>query len=183
MAVVLFIKTEDIKKNSILGGSVDTDKFIPYIKIAQQIHITNYLGTDLYVRLQEGIVANDLTTAETTLLNDYIQDALIHFAMAEYLPFAAYQVSNGGVFKHTPENSSGVDKSEVDYLVQKERDFAQYYVKRLVDFLCENSSDYPEYSTNTGADINPSKTINYSGGWFLDDANMDDLYKYRNLEL
>jgi len=174
MATALFISAEDIKKNTLLSGSVDVDKFINYIKIAQEIHLQNYLGTDLYTRLQAGIVANDLTSLETTLINDYIQDALIHFATAEYLPFAAYQVANGGVFKHTSENSFNADKSEVDFLVQKERDFAQYYVKRLVDYLCENSEDYPEYSTNTGSDINPSKTINYSGGWFLDDINTNN---------
>jgi hypothetical protein len=127
MATVLFIKTDDLRKNTILGGSVDTDKFIQFVKIAQEIHITNYLGSKLYERLQAGIVANDLTTDEKTLLNEYVQDALIHYAAAEYLPFAAYNASNGGVFKHTPENSIPVDKNEVDYLVQREKEYANYY--------------------------------------------------------
>ena len=167
MAQVLFIKAEDLKKNTILGGSVDTNKFIQYIKISQEIHIQNYLGSKLYQRLIAGITAGDLNADETTLLDDYIQDALIHFASAEYLPFAAYQISNGGVYKHTSENSTGVDKNEIDYLVQKERDFAQYYIKRMVDYLCVNSSLFPEYSTNVDNDIRPSKNSNYSSGWVM----------------
>jgi len=167
MAVALFIKAEDLKRNTILDGNVDTDKFMNYIKIAQEIHIQNYLGTDLYRRLQAGIIANDLNSNEITLINDYIQDALIHFAGAEYLPFAAYTVGNGGVFKHVSDNSISVDKSEVDYLVQKERDFAQYYTQRLVDYLCDNSQLYPEFSTNTDNKINPDSTVNYTGGWCL----------------
>ena len=167
MAVALFIKTADLKKNTIINGSTDVDKFMQYIKIAQEIHIQNYLGTDLYTRLQEGIIAADLNANETILLNDYVQDALIHFAMAEYLPFSAYQVANGGVFKHNSENSVTVDKSEVDFLAQKERNFAEYYAKRLTDYLKFNQSLFPEYTTNTNNDIYPDGSVNYSGGWVL----------------
>jgi len=35
MATALFIKREDLVRNSILDGNVDTDKFIQFIKIAQ----------------------------------------------------------------------------------------------------------------------------------------------------
>lgn len=182
MATALFIKTEDIKRNTIMSGSVDVDKFIQYIKLAQEIHIQRYLGTDLYKRLQDGIKANDLTTVEKTLLNDYIQDTLIHYAMAEYMPFAAYQVANGGVFKHSPENSISVDKSEVDFLAEKSREHARYYADRLVKHLCNNSTLYPQYSTNTEDDIRPSRDLN-TGGWYLGDTNYDDYLKYKNLEL
>jgi len=183
MATVLFIGTEDLKRNTIVSGSVDVDKFIHYIKIAQQIHITDYIGTDLYDRLQAGITANDLTAVELTLLNDYIQDALIHFAMAEYLPFSAFHVKNGGVFKHISETSSNAEKEEIDFLVQKERNFAQYYAKRLVDYLCTNSSSYPQYSTNTEDDISPSKNVNYSMGIYLNDIpTSEELRQYRDLE-
>jgi hypothetical protein len=179
----LFIKTEDIKRNTPMSGSVDVDKFIQYIKIAQEIHLQRYLGTDLYKRLQAGIIAKDLNADEKTLLNDYIQQVLIYYAMVEYLPFAAIQVSNGGVFKHLPENASPVDKSEIDYLVQKHRDTAQYYSKRLVDYLCNNTALYPEYSTNTDNEISPTRRVDYSGGWYLGDASDEDYLRWKNLEL
>jgi len=167
MPVALFIKSEDLKRSTILDGNVDTDKFMYQIKIAQEIHIQHVLGTNLYERLQAGIIAADLNADETTLINDYIQDALIHFAAAQYLPFAAYKVSNAGIFKHQPENSIAVDKSEVDFLAQKERDFAQYYTQRLIDYLCNYSSLYPEYSTNTKNDISPNTELRLTGGFYL----------------
>lgn len=182
MAKALFIKTEDIKRNTIMSGSLDVDKFIHYIKLAQEIHIRRILGSALYDRLQAGIVANDLTVAEKTLLNDYIQDTLIHYAMAEYMPFAAYQVANGGVFKHSPENSTAVDKGEVDFLAEKSRNHAQYYHELLVKYLCDNASTYPEYTSNTDQEINPKRDIN-TGGWYLGDNNYDDYLRYKNLEL
>ena len=51
---------------------------------------------------------------------------LIHYAMAEYLPFAAYTIANGGVFKHNSENATQPSKSEIDVLISKERDYAEY---------------------------------------------------------
>ena len=47
MAQVLFIKVSTLKKHTILDGNVDVDKLLPYIKIAQEIHIQNFLGTKL----------------------------------------------------------------------------------------------------------------------------------------
>ena len=41
MAIALFITRTDLVRNSILDGNVDTDKFIQFIKIAQEIHVKN----------------------------------------------------------------------------------------------------------------------------------------------
>ena len=49
MATALFINRTDLVKNSILDGNVDTNKFIQFIKIAQEIHIRNYTGSKLYL--------------------------------------------------------------------------------------------------------------------------------------
>jgi hypothetical protein len=61
---------------------------------------------------------------------------LIHYAMMDYLPFAAYQIKNGGVFKHNSENSETVSKDEIDFLTKKQRDFAEYYTRRFIDYIC-----------------------------------------------
>jgi len=45
MATALFINRTDLVRNSIIDGNVDTDKFIQFIKIAQEIDIQNYTGT------------------------------------------------------------------------------------------------------------------------------------------
>jgi hypothetical protein len=42
MADALFITRKDLVKFSSVNGNVDTDKFLQYIKIAQDIHIQNY---------------------------------------------------------------------------------------------------------------------------------------------
>lgn len=166
MATALFIKPIDIKRNTIIDGNVDVDKFIQFIKIAQQIHVRNYLGSDLYNKISSDIIADTLTGNYLSLVNTYIQPMLIHFAMVDYLPFAAYQVKNGGVFKHSSENSETVSKNEVDYLVNKEREFAEYYTRRFIDYMANNQNLFPEYTSNTNEDINPDKDATFNG-WVL----------------
>lgn len=162
----LFIKRQDLVKNSILDGNVDTDKFIPYIKIAQEIHIRNYLGSDLYNKISADIVSGTLSGDYLELVNTFIQPMLIHYAMVDYLPFAAYQIKNGGIFKHRSENGDAATKEEVDYLVQRERDIAEYYTRRFVDYMSFNQESFPEYYTNSNDDIHPDTNATFHG-WNL----------------
>tara|TARA_B100000809_G_scaffold78932_1_gene76878 strand:+ start:119 stop:619 length:501 start_codon:yes stop_codon:yes gene_type:complete len=166
MATALFISRTDLVKNSIIDGNVDQDKFLQYVKISQEIHIRNYLGTKLYDKISQDIVNGTLSGDYLSLVVDYVQPMLIHYAMVDYLPFAAYQVKNGGIFKHTSENSETASKEEVDYLVSKERDFAEYYTRRFVDFIVYNSSKFPEYTSNKDSDVYPDKDVN-SSNWVL----------------
>ena len=166
MATALFISRTDLVKNSILDGNVDTDKFIQFIKIAQEIHIQNYLGSKLYDRISADIIAGTLTGDYLSLVTDYLQPMLIHYAMMDYLPFAAYQIKNGGVFKRNSENSETVSKDEIDFLTKKQRDFAEYYTRRFIDYICFNSNKFPEYNNNTETDIYPDKDTN-SSNWVL----------------
>ena len=166
MATALFISRTDLVKNSIIDGNVDTDKFIQFVKISQEIHITNYLGSKLYDRISADITAGTLTGDYLNLVTTFIQPMLIHYAMVDYLPFASFQIKNGGVFKHSSENSESVSKNEVDYLVSKQRDFAEYYTRRFVDYICFNSTLFPEYLANQDSDVDPDKNTNPSN-WVL----------------
>lgn len=170
MAKAILITTTDLKKHSVINGNVDNDKFVQYINISQDIHIQQYLGTDLLVKIQSLISADTIDDIGNvdykTLLETYVKPMLIHWGMVEFLPFAAYTIANGGVYKHQSETSISVDKIEVDYLVEKERDIAQNYTRRFIDYMCENSSTYPEYNTNSGSDVKPKKNSNF-GGWVI----------------
>lgn len=166
MATVLFIKRADLVRNSIIDGNVDTDKFIQFIKIAQEIHIKNYLGSDLFNKITSDIQGGTLSGDYLTLVNTYIQPMLIHYAMVDYLPFASYSIKNGGVYKHISENAESVTKEEISFLVEKERDIAEYYTRRFIDYMSFNQSSFPEYTSNTNDDVSPDYDANFSG-WVL----------------
>lgn len=166
MATALFISRDELVKFTALNGNIDVDNYIQWVKLAQDIHIQNYLGTDLFNKLNADIVANTLAGNYLMLLNVYIKPMLIHWSMVEFLPFAAYTIANKGVYKHGSENSSNVEKSEIDFLVEKERSIAQNYTRRFIDYMSFNNNLYPEYNSNSNADVFPSKESDFIG-WIL----------------
>ena len=170
MATALFINRTDLVRNSILDGNIDTDKFIQFIKLAQEIHIQNYLGTELYKEIggmiADGSIDDNANAKFKTLLNDYIAPMQIWFAQVDYIPFAAYQIRNGGVFKHSTETSETVSKNEVDYLVEKARTNAEWYARRFISYMDFNQSDFPKYTSNSNDDIFPSNDATFNG-WVL----------------
>lgn len=166
MATALFISTDDLVKFTSLNGNIDADNFIQWVKVAQDIHIQNYLGTDLFNKINDGIVNGNLASPYTTLLNTYIKPMVIHWAMVVYLPQAPYTFNEKGVFKHSSENATVVDLDEIDRLVSNATDIAQHYTRRFIDYICNNSSLYPEYNSNSNGDVYPEKESDF-GGWML----------------
>ena len=166
MAEALLITRTDVVKFTAVNGNVDTDKFIQFVKIAQDVHVQSILGTDLLNKIKADIVANTLSGNYLSLLTNYVKPLLIHWAMVEYLPFAAYTIANKGVYKHESENATTVDKVEVDFLVEKQRQIAQHYTQRFVDYMCFNMNLFPEYNSNSNGDMYPRTDNNFSG-WVL----------------
>tara|TARA_R110001632_G_scaffold222704_1_gene354078 strand:- start:31 stop:546 length:516 start_codon:yes stop_codon:yes gene_type:complete len=171
MAKALFITTKDIKRYSVLSGNVDPDKFIYMVEIAQDTEVQNYLGTKLLEKIQNlillGTINDPGNLAYKTLLETYVKPMTIYWALVCYMPFAAYTVANGGVYKHTSESSVTVDKEEVDYLVEKYRDIAQFYTNNFIDFMVYNQNTYPEYNANTEDNTYPDTANADFGGWVL----------------
>ena len=168
MATTLFINRTDLIRNSIMDGNIDTDKFIQFIKIAQEIDVQQLMGTKMYDGLTAAIpnIDQPANARWKTVLNDYIVPMLIWYAQSNYMPFAAYQIKNGGVFKHTSENAQSVDKNEIDFLVEKARTNAEWYSRRFIDFMAFNQTTYPEYTNNVNDDIYPSNDSTFNG-WVL----------------
>ena len=171
MATALFISRTDLVKNSIIDGSIDTDKLLGFLKVSQQIDIQNLLGTELYNKISADITSGagggaGLSGNYLTLVNEYVQPALIWFAQMNYIPFAAYSITNKGILKGSSETAQNVDKNEVDYLVSKAREYANYYSTRMVDYLSFNDNLFPEYNNNSNEDISPDTDTTFNG-WVL----------------
>lgn len=159
----LFVNEDKLKRSTALNYNVDTAFLLPFLKIAQDKHLQVILGTNLYDKISDDINNNNLTGVYKTLVDDYIQDCLVHYALVEALPYISYQIKNGSITQKNSENGNAATREDVNYLVQKERDTAEFYGQRIVDYLCYNDSSYPEYTTNTDADIDPIKNAYFTG--------------------
>lgn len=166
MAQVLFVSPADVIKRTGINGNVDRDQMIQFIKIAQDIHIQQILGTKLFNKIASDINAGSLAGNYQSLLTNYIQDMVIHYAAIEILPYIHYKVANGGIYTKGSENGTNITKEDLDYLIQKERDIAEHYSRRFIDYMSFNNALYPEYNTNNNEDMYPTKNQNFAG-WVL----------------
>ena len=167
MAKVLFIQPKDIKEFTASNGNIDVDKLLPYIYQSQTIEVQRLLGTKLYDKLISDITGGTLTGNYQTLVNTYIKPILIHYAMMYALPYLSVTISNGGVYRNNPENATALSSDEINTLVEKERDAAQYFSQRMIDFLNFNASAmFSEYYTNSNEDISPDYDDNFNG-WLI----------------
>tara|TARA_S200002703_G_scaffold159727_1_gene174373 strand:+ start:5761 stop:6258 length:498 start_codon:yes stop_codon:yes gene_type:complete len=162
----LFITLEELKRKSIIDGNVDTDKLIQFVEVAQDTVIQNYLGTKLYDTLQAGVIGNNLSANNATLVNTYIKPMLIWYTQATYLPYAAYQISNGGIYKHNSENATSVSESEITKLTRHATETADFYAKRFLDYMNDKSELYPDYIGSQDGGMYPFRDVNFTG-WVL----------------
>ncbi len=165
----LFISTNRLKKDSSLGGSVDDDLLLPYILMSQDRYILPVLGTDLYNKLISDVNNDTLTGNYLTLLQTYIQPALVQFSYAVILPFLRLRMVNNAVVTMSSEQGGSVSHEDLKPLINSAMDMGEFYRERLIDYIRNNTGLFPEYSTNTGADLNPT-TQNYYAGLNLDVA-------------
>ena len=99
MATIILLKENELTKNTLLGGNIDIDLYIPCIADAQRTRLEEILGETLYDKICDDFDNDDLTGDYLTLYEDYIKPFLIKASAVEYLLIGAYKVNNNGIFK------------------------------------------------------------------------------------
>lgn len=169
MATALFINRNDIIKNSPLQGAIDADALLPFMATAQVKYIKNLIGTVLYDYLSAQIIAGtigNLSVYYQDLINDHIKPTLIWYSCVEYIPFSSIQFKSNGAVKQQSEQGVAPSKSEIDYLLSKAQDNAEYYALRLQNYLIAYSNNIPQYLQSVGnqTQIYPDQTNQYFSG-------------------
>tara|TARA_R100000781_G_scaffold22221_2_gene16550 strand:+ start:2852 stop:3430 length:579 start_codon:yes stop_codon:yes gene_type:complete len=167
MAYVLFISEEKLKDSTAINLNVDVNLLLPYVRQAQKLYVETKLGTELNQKLKDLIVAGTIgnvgNEAYKTLLDDYIGDMLPNWAFYHAIPFLRFKIENGNIYSKTSETGTALSTEEAQHLREEVRNTAEYYTERLIDYIRNNTASFPEYSTNSGADVNPDQNAYYNG--------------------
>lgn len=167
MAYVLFISEDKLKDATSIGLNVDPEFLLPFIKQAQKLYVETKLGTHLNNKLKDLIIAGTINDPANvnykTLLNTYIGDMLPNFALYHAIPFLRFKIENGNIYSKTSENGVALTTEEAQHLREEIRNTGEYYMERMISYIKNNISYFPEYSQNSREDVTPDSNSYYAG--------------------
>ena len=167
MSYVLFISEAKLKDSTAINLNVDVELLLPYVRQAQKLYVETKLGTNLNNKLKDlittGTVGSVGNEAYKTLVDEYIGDMLPNWALYNCIPFLRFKVENGNIYSKISETGNALSTEEAQHLREEVRNTAEYYTERMIDYICNNNSLFPEYSTNSGADVTPDRNAFYNG--------------------
>lgn len=153
----LFISEKYIKENSVIDENTDYKKILPTVWQCQMQYIQNLLGTKLYeyliVEIDDLIDnATPLEADDKILIDDYISDAHLYWCEYELQIPLLYESRNKNVSKNRSDNGEPVSIKESYRIENRFKAKAEFFSKRLSDYLCANKDLYPAFCTEDSID-------------------------------
>jgi hypothetical protein len=169
---VLLISEVKLKNFTNINKNVDMDVLKAEVQVAQDIDLQTILGSRFYYHLLDQVqsTGNTFNSDELTLVNDYIQPYLIQTAYFNAIPHLYARTMNNGVTLGTMENSSSVDIETMKYLRSLQKQRADFYSQRLLDYLLtgRGQNKFPDYNSASTIDgMIPDRVQKYNNGIFL----------------
>lgn len=157
MTTTLFISENKLKNFSDLNNALDADLLKNAVREAQDINIQRMLGYELYQSLITKVNDNQVTGVYLTLMG-FVQDALLYWAYYEALESIYLRPRNNGLLvPQGGQEAAAADISLYDKKRTSVENKAEWYSERLVNYLLDNGTSFPEFSTETGMDIYPDQ--------------------------
>lgn len=154
MNITLLVSETTLKQQTVINDNVDNCYIMPSIVKAQDIGLQPLIGTVLYRKLL-GMVQHDLLTEPCrVLLDEYITPYLCN-KVAEEIQWALFaKIRNNGIVTSQDNQTQQLSISDCEYLRKKYQYDADFYGRRLTDYLHANTNLFPEYlQRETCADI------------------------------
>lgn len=170
MTKIHLISEDFIKTNSGLNDNVWGSYLTPAIREAQDINLQKIMGTSLYKSLLEKVENGAIRNADfkpyKTLLDEYVQIYLMYQTISNLVPIIGVKLTNLGAVVSNDEHLTNLSQSERDLVQTYYAQRAEFYGKRLQDFLNDNSNDFSELKDCGVNQINPNlNTVADTGLW------------------
>lgn len=185
MADFLTYSADYLKKVSVINDNTDNKILVPTIKLVQDMYLKPLLGTDLFNEIKNQIIADNVSSDNQTLLDDYIGHIIHYYTLYESTPLFKYRYMNRGLMVNNAENSTSADLSEVKFMMDNWKNKAMWFGERMIKFIKRvNGNDPSKYSAyNDNMDCDDIKPINtdYKSSIYLGDSDLSEkeLYNIR----
>ena len=156
----MLISPKVVKQSGELNLNCDDSMIGASIRTAQNVYLVDVLGTELVQRLQELVynkiknradnIDEEANVAYKTLLDDYIEPALIHKTVIDLCIRSSYKVRNMGVVQNSDTNVLAANIDDIKHLQNYMETMWNHDLNRMADFICGNKDAYPESKVSCG---------------------------------
>lgn len=165
----IFVGTQYLRENTIINDNVDAKVLQPIIRMAQDKYIQQKIGTSLYNKMIQLVIAADpslptpvaIITPYKELLEQYIIPTLVQFCVYESVPFMNFKFRNKSISKQSSDNATPADLTELYYIRDNVLTTAQFYAERMSNYLCENANLFPDF--HLAGDLQPNSNNSFTG--------------------
>lgn len=150
MTSTFIISETKLRQFTDMNQNVDTELLRNAVRESQDIEIQRLLGTKLYEKILSEIDNNTLAGNYKTLVDNYVQNALLYYAYYYALEPIYIRPRNNGVLIPTGgENSVQADLQVYNMKRQSVKNKAQWYAEKLTEYLIQNQAQFPEITEST----------------------------------
>lgn len=163
----LFISAANVKNLGVLEDNVDVKLINNTTIMVQDMDLQYLLGTDLYNEIADQINNNTLTALNTTLLNEYITNYLVCAVTADIAVTMNYRYANKAIITANSDNQQPVSSPELELIRAKWQGKADFYSKRMTQYLKQERANYPLFFNNQDESDIQSHDGKYKSGFWL----------------
>lgn len=144
----VFLTNENtIRGMSLIDNNVESKYLLSALREAQDVYYQQVVGKTLYDKLRklvgDGVIDDAGNEAYKALL-DESQMFLVYQSVANLCLVTNVKISNGGLQQTTDENLTTLNLDDTFTYQQHLKDKADFYMRRLQEYLWENRADLPE---------------------------------------
>lgn len=168
---ILLISEDFIKTHSNLNENVWGEYLTPAIREAQDIGLQQIIGSCLYnsilSKVADGSITATTESSYKTLLDGYIQPYLMYQVITDLVPIIGVKLANIGVVISNDDRIVNLDEAERNRIGAYYQYRADFYCRRLQQFLITNKELFTELDECTCKNIKATLDSAASTGLFL----------------
>lgn len=184
MKEILLVSEKFIKDQTDLSDNISSKFLLPAIREAQEINLRSILGDKLLDSLKnaalEGLDLSKNAKWKSLVVN--VQYFLTYQTLSNILLLVAVKVDNLGVSRATDDNIEAVDFQDLYSMKGYWQSKADWYAKRLQNYILKNRSLYPELDENDCYSIQSNMYATATCGLWLGGARGSNRMNRYNIE-
>lgn len=144
MTNVLLISEDYIKENTAIDDNVYGKYLLPAIREAQDMGLQTIIGGALYQAILGMVADRNVNEPYTSLIEGFIQPYLAYKVVVDLIPILGTKIANLGLISTDDEKAVNISKNDRDRLADYYQFRADFYCRRLQEYLCSNREMFPE---------------------------------------